>query len=341
MQAVEDLPLPPLELANRVGCLDEAADPLHWYRELGANIRAGVLAALPDDWALEGKRVLDFGCGAGRTLRHFVPDANKTEFWGCDIDGRSVAWLQEHLSPPLRVFRNTPMPPLEVADGTFDLVYAISVFTHLTDTWAEWLAELHRVLVPGGLLLATFMGEGAIAWVSDEPWVEERIGMNVMSYGQSWDLGGPMVIHSPWWIRAHWGRLFEICELRPSGFGCQPGRGHGTVLMCKRDHSCTVENLQTLELGEPREAIALEHNRRRLFAETAALQAQQQALSRELSNARAETRQAQAALRRITSSRSWRATEPLRRGAGWLRQGRAYRRVELFSAPDTATRDRS
>jgi SAM-dependent methyltransferase len=264
--------------------------------------------------------VLDFGCGAGRTLRHFLGRADKAEFWGCDIDEPSIAWIRQHLSPPLRVFSNAPAPPLEVADGSFDLVYVISVFTHLVDFWAEWLLELHRVLAPDGLLLVTFMGEGAMAWVTDEPWVEERIGIHVMSYGQSWDDGGPMVAHSPWWIRAHFQRAFEIVELRPTGFGSLPGEGHGSVLMRKRGQACTADALRAPEPDEPREAIALEHNRRQLFTEIASLRVQQEELVRELDDAREPARQSEAArlssehwVNAIASSRSWRLTAPLRR----------------------------
>jgi SAM-dependent methyltransferase len=329
---VQEIPLPPLELANRVGCLDSAADPLQWYQDLGAQIRDGILAAAPSGWALDGKRVLDFGCGAGRTLRHFLTYADKAEFWGCDIDEPSIAWIRQHLSPPLHVFSNAPAPPLGVADGSFDLVYAVSVFTHLADSWAEWLVELHRVLVPDGLLLVTFIGEGAIAWVTDEPWVDERIGMHVISYAQSWDLGGPMVVHSPWWIRAHFQRAFEIVDLRPTGFGSLPHEGQGSVLMRKRAQTCTVEALRRPEPDEPREAIALEHNRRRLFAEIAALHAQQEKLAGELDDARERVRQAEAAtlsseqrLSVIASSRSWRLTAPVRRLADRVRRTRRPR----------------
>jgi SAM-dependent methyltransferase len=306
---VQEPPLPPLELANRVGCLDSAADPLQWYTDLGAQIRDGILAALPSGWALEGKRVLDFGCGAGRTLRHFLTYADKAEFWGCDIHEPSIAWVRQHLSPPVRVFLNAPAPPLEVADGSFDLVYAISVFTHLPDSWAEWLVELHRVLAPDGLLLVTFIGEGAIAWVTDDAWVEERIGMHVISYGQGWELGGAMVVHSPWWIRAHFQRAFEIVEVRPTGFGSVPGHGHGTVLMRRRAQTCTAEALRMPEPNEPREAIALEHNRRRLFAEIAALRTQQEQLARELDDAHERVQHTEA-VRRIADR--WRRIRRLR-----------------------------
>jgi len=56
----------------------------------------------------------------------------------------------------------------ETHEGERDLVWSVSVFTHLTDHWAGWLAELHRVLAPGGLAIVSFLG-GAMygAWTGD------------------------------------------------------------------------------------------------------------------------------------------------------------------------------
>ena len=95
------------------------------------------------------EHVLHFGCGAGRTLRHFLAEAQQAEFHGCDIDAKSVDWMAEHLVPPLNVFQSGEQPPLPRPDRFFDLVYALSVFTHVSDHWSEWLLELHRVLAPG------------------------------------------------------------------------------------------------------------------------------------------------------------------------------------------------
>jgi SAM-dependent methyltransferase len=272
------IPLPPVELVDRVGSV---AGDLAMYEEIGRRTREEILELLPARWSWEGKRVLDFGCGAGRTLRHFLSEAEVAELHGCEIDGPSVEWLQANLSPPLHVFRNAEAPPLPLESGSFDLVWAISVFTHLTDYWADWLLELHRLLRDGGLLLATILGpELAEEWhpavpdprVAERGSPADRIGMNVMHYDRGWDHGGPATFHSAWWIREHWGRAFDVLELREDGFlAIPPWRGQGIVLLARRPGAPTVEDLERIDPGEPREIVALRHNVRQLHQELASL----------------------------------------------------------------------
>jgi len=305
-------PYPPPALANRVGSLESAEDPCAYYEDLGRRARADILGVLGPDWSFEGKSVLDFGCGAGRTLRHFLTEAETAEFWGCDIDAESIEWLEANLSPPLRVFQNGPEPPLSAPDESFDLIWAVSVFTHLVETWSSWLLELRRVLKPGGLLVATFMGEGMSATIAGEEWAEERVGMNVLRYGQSWDLGGPMVLHSPWWIREHWGRGFEVLELQPHGFATRAGDGQGVVLLKKNDSDATREELERIDLAYPREAAALRHNLDMVQAEVADLR-----VAVDHFRGQADTLRRQVEI--FEGSRSWRLTEPLRRATTRVR----------------------
>ena len=206
--------MPPLPLANRVGGLEEADDPYAFYEQVGADTREQILRMLPAGYELEGRRLLDFGCGAGRTLRHFLDEAHSAEIWGCDIDHESVDWLQHNLCPPLHVLRNAAAPDrLPFEDGHFDVAWALSVFTHLADTWAAWMLELHRLLADDGILIATSIGPQHSEVIAQEPWEEDRIGMNALRHWASWEVGGPMVLHSTWWLRAHWGRAFEIVEI--------------------------------------------------------------------------------------------------------------------------------
>jgi SAM-dependent methyltransferase len=313
------VPYPPIELASRVGSLAEQADPYGFYDLVGRECRDAIVSLLPDDWSWEGVQVLDFGAGAGRTLRHFLDEAETATFWACDIDRESVAWLEENLSPPIRAFLSDEEPPLPLEAGSLDLVYAVSVFTHLTDTWSAWLLELHRLLKDSGLLLITFIGPGAARHVTDEPWDFDRIGMTVLKPGQSWDLGGPMVLHSPWWIEAHWGRAFDVLRLRLDGFGLPSPEGQGAVLLRKRIVELEPADLEHPAPDEPREAIAAANNVCRLSKELVALRAEFERLSvawrgEQEARTAAERRASEAvqALERIKASKSWRLTHPLR-----------------------------
>src|SRR3954452_13422339 len=68
------IPFPPLELAHRVGSLSGFVHPFAVYEGIGRHGSESIRALLPKNWSFQGKRVLDFGCGAGRTLRHFFAE---------------------------------------------------------------------------------------------------------------------------------------------------------------------------------------------------------------------------------------------------------------------------
>jgi SAM-dependent methyltransferase len=302
---------------------------------MGIFLRSFIEDALPSDWTWTGRRVLDFGCGAGRVLRHFASEAADGEFWGCDIDGPSIEWLRRNLCPPLHpdhLLQSLESPGLPLADGSFDLIYAISVYTHLTDDWAGWLLEHHRLLTEGGLLLATFLGEGAIEKWAGQKWNEDGIGMNALKAGTPWDLGGPITLHSPWWLRAHWGRAFDVLALRPGGE--KPG-SHGLILLRRKPVHLTVEDLERLEPDEPREVSALRHHVQQLRDETLELRRAIEYLEHRLSateDGEERIRQLQDELRRtkdlleaIRGSASWRLTAPLRAAVAALTQNRARR----------------
>jgi SAM-dependent methyltransferase len=230
-----------------------------------------------------------------------LAEAQTAEFWGCDIDGASIEWLSANLVPPLHVFVNSELPPLPLEAGWFDAVWAASVFTHLTDSWSAWLLELHRVLKPGGLLLVSFIGQSTE--FPGEDWNEDRIGMNVLDGGLSYGEGGPTVLHSEWWIRAHWGRAFEIERIDTRA-------GEQTwVLMRKRSLSLTVDELEVIDSAEQREVDALRHNIAQIERQHREAVLENHRLKQQLSD--------------VLESHSWRLTRPLR---ATVRRGRTRRR---------------
>jgi ubiquinone/menaquinone biosynthesis C-methylase UbiE len=106
--------------------------------------------------AQPGLHVLEWGCGPARVIRH-MPSAlgEDAQVYGSDYNEESVAWGAANV-PGVRFSRNGLMPPLPFEDSFFDLVYAISVFTHLSEeTCRAWIHELQRVLKPDGIVFFT------------------------------------------------------------------------------------------------------------------------------------------------------------------------------------------
>ena len=270
-----EIPVPPFEFSARLMNGSDSERQQARYIERGKETRRALERALPDDWDWAGKTVLDFGCGAGRAIRHLLDLAPECELWGSDIDPRCIEWDAQNLGPAASFVVNGEVPPLPFEDGKFDLIYALSVFTHLSPHWPAWLLELDRVLAPGGRAVVTIMSEGMCRAVSGEYWDEHNIGMNVYEEGQDWSFGGPMVLHSPWWIEEHWGRLFDIERLKARGFHgdtVEPGQDdQGVVVLRKTDRAVTAEDLVRLDPGQTREAPAIYHDLLHLRAEVTGL----------------------------------------------------------------------
>lgn len=280
-----------------------------WW-DLGPATKDAILELLPEGWRFDGKRILDFGCGPGRTLRHFLPETERAEIWGIDVDGESIGELRETLVPPFHVAQCGVAPPLELESGSVDLAWAISVFTHLTDNSIPWLLELHRVLAPAGLLIATYMGRWTSEFIAREPWDEDRIGMNVLRHNAPWEQGGPLVLISDWWMREHWGRAFEVLSV------AERIHNQSWALLRRRDVELTAE--QVLRPGgDEREYIALRHNLRQVQRELEDVQVQAETGRRAGAEAMAELR------RSYEESKSWQLTRPLREVGERVRSHRA------------------
>lgn len=107
-------------------------------------------------------RILDFGCGCGRVLRHLRPALKPDqELFGADVDHEAVDWISNNY-PGITGVKFDLLPPSKLADASIDLVVNQSVFTHLPEeVQFAWLAELHRVVKVGGILILSFHGRNA------------------------------------------------------------------------------------------------------------------------------------------------------------------------------------
>ncbi len=102
-------------------------------------------------------RVLDFGCGPGSVLRALQELAPNFSLFGCDLQRQPIRWLRRH-HPMLHPKRTSPTPPLPAIHSDLDLIYAISVFTHMSLEHAQlWLEHFAERLRPGAALYLTFI----------------------------------------------------------------------------------------------------------------------------------------------------------------------------------------
>jgi len=105
----------------------------------------------------ESGRVLDFGCGWGRISRVLLTKVPRERLFSVDVDPAMVATVNATL-PGLNAMAVSPAPPTIAADGTFDSVFAFSVFSHLSeDAHRSWAAEFGRIMRPGGFVFMTVL----------------------------------------------------------------------------------------------------------------------------------------------------------------------------------------
>jgi SAM-dependent methyltransferase len=101
------------------------------------------------------RRVLDFGCGWGRVIRFFLKDVEPNNLYGLDHSERAIEacratnhWCQFLLT--------ATFPPTALKAKSFDLIYAYSVFSHLSEeAHTSWLEEFSRIANQGGVVVLT------------------------------------------------------------------------------------------------------------------------------------------------------------------------------------------
>ena len=174
-----DPPLPPARLVFRVaGTFDR-----QWFLASGLRAALSIRRTLTDHRvSIEAlSSVLDFGCGCGRVIRHLQDLPG--EIHGCDQDAAAVRWCRRNLRRA-RFAVNTIEPPLAYRNEQFELIYALSVFTHLPARLQQgWMDELRRVLAPGGYLLLSIHGVAYLDVLSDDERRDFQAGRLVVRDG--------------------------------------------------------------------------------------------------------------------------------------------------------------
>lgn len=199
--AADGLPLPPARLRAQVGPAHADAS---YFLESGRQHADLIRELVREDGTSveELDALLDWGCGCGRVLRRWS-DLPDTRVAGCDIDARMVGWCAQNL-PFADVAVTGMSPPLPYGADAFDLVYAFSVFTHLTERLQhDWIAECRRVLRPGGYLLISTLGEhyASLDRLTSSELESFRSGNVVVLYERSAGTSLCSAYHPPEYVR--------------------------------------------------------------------------------------------------------------------------------------------
>ena len=104
--------------------------------------------------------ICDWGCGPMRVLRHLPLIIKKpSKFIGLDYNKETILWAAANF-PNIEFHLNGLKPPLPLKDRSVDVIYAISVFTHLSESlFHAYVKDIHRALKKDGILIATLHGD--------------------------------------------------------------------------------------------------------------------------------------------------------------------------------------
>ena len=167
------------------------------------------------------KNVFELGCGCGRVLRQWS-QVEGPSFHASDYNPLGVEWGRNHLLF-VTFSTNSLEPPLPYAENSFDLCYAVSVFTHLPEPLQEpWLAEMHRVMQPGGLLIVTLSGEGDIVRLGKSDQRRFHNGELVVVDAKYAGTNICGVYHPESFVRMNWSKYFRILRFIPQGADGSP-----------------------------------------------------------------------------------------------------------------------
>ena len=207
-------PVPPGRLIHLVANTEDVG----WFLDTGALAARAIRDVLGrNGLAIEDfGAVLDFGCGAGRVIRQWA-DLPNTSLHGTDYNPDLVAWCRREL-PFARFGVNGLDRPLDLAAGAFDFAYCLSVFTHLSEPLqAFWMAELGRVLKPGGHLLITTHGDHYLPMLAPDEQADYRAGRAVVQKSGRSGSNDCAAFHPESYVRRTLARAYEVVDMVPEG----------------------------------------------------------------------------------------------------------------------------
>ena len=138
--------------------MDAAEEGMWWYRALHARV-LDTLGLLPAAPGAQAGAVLDAGCGTGGFLARLRAARPDLPALGLEVHPPAAARARAKAGRPVAAGSVNDLP---FRDGAFRAVVSLDVLSHKAVQPDRALAEMFRVLAPGGLLV---MNLPAFTWL--------------------------------------------------------------------------------------------------------------------------------------------------------------------------------
>ena len=188
-----------------------------YYKASGEETARFYYRLFNDHWSFPEKnetRILEWGCGAARILRHLKENnpQESVHLSGTDYNPQTIRWCNNAIEG-VEFQLNDLDPPLPFEDNYFDIVYCLSVFTHLSlDKTQEWLSELGRVTKPGGLISFSTQGDACRGKLNDEETTSYTQGKPIVRNSEVEGKKYFSVFHPPQYIKDKLVKGYEILK---------------------------------------------------------------------------------------------------------------------------------
>lgn len=211
-----DFALPPQHLAYDA----YSAPNWEYYYRSGIQVAQGLTKLLKKyNGDISHIKVLEWGCGPARIIRH-LPSflGSMAEIYGTDYNFETIQWAKDHINGISGFYKNDLLPPLPFDNDTFDFVYAMSVFTHLSEeSCLTWIVEITRVLKDDGTLLFTTNSDNLLKYLL--PHEKELYETKGFVQRDNVQEGKKMfgAYHARWYVKRTMLKNFDLLEHITSG----------------------------------------------------------------------------------------------------------------------------
>jgi SAM-dependent methyltransferase len=172
----------------------------------------------------DGMSVIDLGCGSGRVAKPLGAEMPNLDYLGLDIVPELLDYAKSQ-SPATFRFQLNPDLGLPVPDGSVDIIFAFSVFTHLLHEESFlYLEDGVRALKSGGVFVFSFL-DSRYNWQIFKDMVSNRRGQVSFKHHLNMLIERPMI--------EAWAQNLDM-EIISSDYGRSYGLGQSVAILKKR-----------------------------------------------------------------------------------------------------------